>query len=60
VAPTFQILSPLSAYDDRHACALSASEAVGTQCYSMQCSSNNGRWLHSHSCSTAKLQLKLI
>jgi hypothetical protein len=56
VAPTFGILSPLNAYDDRHACALSASATVGTQCCSMQCSSSNGRWLHSHSCSTAKLQ----
>lgn len=59
MAPTFQILSPLSAYDDRHACALSASEDAGNQCYSMQCSSSNSRWLHAHSCSTTVSSLFL-
>jgi hypothetical protein len=47
---------PFSASDDTRACALSASELAGTKCYSMQCSSSNGRWPHFHSCSTATLQ----
>jgi hypothetical protein len=56
VPSTVRVLSSLSASDDRHACALSASEVAGTQCCSMQCSSSNGRWPHIHSCSTAMSQ----